>query len=103
MDTTTETSTLTETLADYEKERDAYKMVEGEFRTEKDKTDTIIDKAKQDLFELLPDARDMCEALMRGAESEAIRWQATKFVLEFGLKGGEADDDMTRLLKSLST
>lgn len=92
---------LSETLDSYNSERAHYKMIEGEFREDKDKIDKIVDDAKSGIFELLPDARDMCEALMRGAESEAIRWAATKFVLEFGLKGGEADDDLSRLLKSL--
>ena len=101
-DVNEEGSSLKDALDKYNGERDHYKMIEGEFTADKDKVDELTEKAKNDIFELLPDARDMLEALMRGAESEAIRWSATKFVLEFGLKGGEADDGLARLFKSLS-
>ena len=94
-------SVLSDALNAYSKDRDAYKMIEGEFRVDKDKVDAILDKAKDDLFDLLPDARDMAEALMRGAQSEAIRWQVTKYILDYCLKGGEAEDDMARLVSSL--
>lgn len=92
---------LADALAEYDTDRAAYKMLEGEFKVDKDKIEEILDKAKDDLFGLLPDARDMAEALMRGAQSEAIRWQVTKYVLDYCLKGGEAEDDMGRLINSL--
>jgi hypothetical protein len=98
---TPDTATLEATLKNYVSDREAYKMIEGEFKVDKDKVDEILDKAKNDLFSLLPDARDMAEALMRGAESEAIRWQVTKYILDYGLKGGEAEDTMERLVNSL--
>ncbi len=98
---TDDMKTLESTLASYTKDREAYKMIEGEFKVDKDKVEAILDKAKNDLFGLLPDARDMAEALMRGAESEAIRWQVTKYILDYGLKGGEAEDTMERLVNSL--
>lgn len=97
-----ESPSLSSIVNSYDKEKEAYKMVEGEFRVDKEKVDSLVEDAKNDIFELLPNARDMLEALMLGAESEAIRWNATKFVLEFALKGGEADDGMARLLKSLT-
>lgn len=102
-DSTTEpvNSALAAALAEYDGDREAYKMIEGEFKVDKDKVEEILDKAKDDLFQLLPDARDMAEALMKGANSEAIRWQVTKYILDYCLKGGEAEDDMGRLINSL--
>ena len=98
-----DTNALSDALSQYQNDRDAYKMIEGEFKVDKDKIDEILDKAKDDLFGLLPDARDMAEALMMGAQSEAIRWQVTKYILDFCLKGGEAEDEMSRLVNSLKT
>lgn len=92
---------LSDAIAEYTSDRAAYKMIEGEFKVDKDAIEAILDKAKNDIFSLLPDARDMAEALMRGAQSEAIRWQVTKYILDYGLKGGEAEDEMSRLVNSL--
>lgn len=101
MDAPADTTSLEATLKNYTSEREAYKLIEGEFTVNKDKVDEVLEKAKKDLFELLPDARDMAEALMRGAESEAIRWQVTRYILDYCLKGGEAEDGMERLINSL--
>ena len=94
-------SALEAALADYNKDREAYKLIEGEFKVNKDKIDEILDKGKEDIFELFPSARRMAEALMMGAESETVRWQVTKYVLDYCLKGGEAEDDMGRLVNAL--
>jgi hypothetical protein len=93
-------TSLSEVVDNYDKDRAAYKIVEGEFRVNKDEIDKLVEKAKEDILSLLPDARDMLEALMRGAESEAIRWNVTKFVIEFAFKGGQPEDELARLITS---
>lgn len=102
MSAETEHKSLRELVDDYASDREHYKMIEGEFRVNEDKVDEIIEKLSGDILELAPDARDMLEALMKGADSEPIRWAVTKWVLEFAIKGGKPEDEMSRLISSLT-
>jgi hypothetical protein len=101
MNADTDTHSLQDAVQEYNSEHEKYKLIEGEFKVDQDKIDEIAEQFKKDMIELLPHAKNMIEALMRGAESEAVRWNVTKWVAEFTIKGGEPQDEMLRLLSSL--
>lgn len=82
--------------------RDYYAAMRGEMVLDKDKHDTIKENGKTEIVNLVPQALANLQYLMEHSDSETVRWNATKFILENGLYGrNPEEDELERLVRSL--
>jgi hypothetical protein len=99
-DATTPTDDSEDTLA--AAARDYYRAMRGEFLLDQSQQDTIKDNGKTTLVHLLPNALEELRSLMEAADSESVRWAATKWVLENTLGDKDPEEgDLARLLRGL--
>jgi len=94
-----ETAATLENLA-----REYYSVRRAEFTLTDEETQNIIDNAKGRLDKLAAAAVENVAHLMEHADSDAVRWNVTKYVMDHVLfKGEKQQDELDKLLRDLTT
>lgn len=95
--TNSDTRTLEEIAKEY------YSVRRSELTLTDEETDNIIQNAKGRFTKLVAAALETTAHLMEHAESDAVRWNVTKYVLDNELfKVDTADDEIEKLLRELT-
>jgi len=84
--------------------KEYYSVRRAEFTLTDEETQNIIDNAKGRLDKLAAAAVENVAHLMEHADSDAVRWNVTKYVMDHVLfKGEKHQEDLDKLLRDLTT
>lgn len=79
-----------------------YAAMRGEMILDQSQHDAIKENGKTTLINLVPFGLTQLQWLAEHADSETVRWSATKYILDNGLYGKSPDEDeLDRLIRSM--